>query len=155
MPRGRRTLNRFDLRAANDAVERQTEDEEEREEEEEEEEGEEEESEEAKDEAEEEEGEEPEEGDEEAPPPKKKPKAKPAKAAKPPKTATKRTREKKIVRMKLVWAVFNNSNQRVASFEYPKRSDADALAAKLTTEKKNTHFVQGVKEPMEEKEKKE
>ena len=155
MPRGRRTLNRFDLRDANDAAERQADEEEEHEEEKEEEEGDEDGDEEASDESAEEEAEEPEDGDEDAPPPKKKAKAKPAKPAKAPKTATKRTREKKIIRMKMVWAVFNNSNQRVASFDYPKRNEADALAAKLTTEKKNTHFVQGVKEPIEEKEKKE
>jgi hypothetical protein len=147
-------MNRFDLRAANDAAERQSEDEEEVEEEEEETEEDEEPSDEAEgEEAVEEETGGDEESDEEAPP-KKRAKAKP----KAPKAATakpKRTREKKIVRMKQVWAVFNNSNQRVAAFEYPKRSDADALAAKLTADKKSTHFVQPVKEPIEEKEKKE
>ena len=61
------------------------------------------------------------------------------------------TSSPKITRMKVVWGVFSNSNQRVATFDYPKRKDADDLAAKLTTDKKSTHFVQPVKEPMEEK----
>ena len=53
--------------------------------------------------------------------------------------------------MKVVWGVFNNSNQRVATYDYPKRKDADEHAAKLTADKKNTHFVQPVKEAIEEK----
>ena len=56
--------------------------------------------------------------------------------------------------MKVVWGVFNNSNVRVAVFDYNKRKDADELAAKLKSDKKSTHFVQPVKEPMEEKEEK-
>jgi len=77
-----------------------------------------------------------------------------AKAAKAPK-AKSRTRTPKVTRMKVVWGVFNNSNQRVATFDYPKRKDADDLASKLTSDKKATHFVQPVKEPMEEKKEKE
>ncbi len=38
----------------------------------------------------------------------------------------------------------------VASYEYPKRTDAEAHAARLTAEKRNTHFVQPVKEPIVE-----
>lgn len=72
------------------------------------------------------------------------------KAAKPAKPRT-RTRAAKIVRMKVVWGVFNNSNQRVAVFDYPQRQEADDLAAKLRTDKKSAHFVQPVKEPIEEK----
>jgi hypothetical protein len=47
--------------------------------------------------------------------------------------------------------VFNNPNQRIAVFDYPKRKDAEELAAKLKADKRTTHFVQAVKEPMEEK----
>ena len=71
------------------------------------------------------------------------------KAAKP--KATKRTRTPKVVRMKAVWTVFDNSNRKVAVYEYPRRQEAIDHAAKLTIDKKNTHFVQMVKEPMEEK----
>jgi hypothetical protein len=62
-----------------------------------------------------------------------------------------RSRAAKIVRLKVVWGVFNNSNQRVAVFEYPKRQEADELAARLRTEKRGMFFVQAVKEPMEQK----
>jgi hypothetical protein len=150
---GRRILNRKDLRADFDAAERRKTDDEEVDEEEE-----------AKDDDDEEDEDEEEEGeaaegaddatevdedeDEEAEvlPKKKK------KVVKEPKPKAKsRTRTAKIVRMKVVWGVFNNSNQRVAAYEYPKRKEADDHAAKLTADKKSTHFVQPVKEPIEEK----
>jgi hypothetical protein len=151
----RRILNRKDLRADFDAAEQrrkdeaeETEDEEEEgdeDEEEDEESGEEDEAEEGGEEA----GGEGDEEEEEAP----KKKKKPAKAPKPakPKATKSRSRAAKVVRMKVVWGVFNNSNQRVATYDYPKRKDADEHAAKLTADKKNTHFVQPVKEPIEEK----
>jgi hypothetical protein len=56
--------------------------------------------------------------------------------------------------MRVVWGVFNNSHQMVASYEYPKKADAEAHAARLMGEKKSTHFVQPVKEPIEEKKEK-
>jgi hypothetical protein len=80
--------------------------------------------------------------------PKKKKKVKPKPVAKP--KAKPRSRAVKVVRMRVVWGVFNNSHQMVATYEYPKKSDADARAAQLTTEKRNTHFVQPVKEPIVE-----
>jgi hypothetical protein len=85
--------------------------------------------------------------DEEAAPKKKKPKPK-------PKAKPKRTRVAKVIRMRVVWGVFNNSHQMVASYEYPKKDEADAHAAKLIADKKTTHFVQPVKEPIEEKKEK-
>ena len=81
--------------------------------------------------------------DEDAPPKKKKPKAK-------PKPKPKRTRVAKVTRMRVLWGVFNNSHQMVASFDYPKKDDAEAHAAKLIADKKTTHFVQPVKEAIEE-----
>lgn len=81
--------------------------------------------------------------------PKKKKKKKVVKPVKP--KAKPRTRTPKVVRKKVVWGVFNNSNQRVATYEYPKRKEADEHAARLTTDKKQTHFVQPVKEAIEEK----
>jgi len=81
--------------------------------------------------------------DEEAPKKKKKPKAK--QKAKP-----KRTRVAKVARMRVMWAVFNNSNQKVAAYDYPQKADAEAHAARLTADKKSTHFVQVIKEPIEE-----
>ncbi len=57
--------------------------------------------------------------------------------------------------MRVVWGVFNNSHQCVATYEYPKREEADQHAARLTTDKRSTHFVQPVKEAIEEKKEKE
>jgi hypothetical protein len=149
---GRRILNRKELRADFDAAERRKGDDEdvvdeeaEDEDEDEEEKGEDEEEAEAG----EAEGEEDDEDAVEAPPKKKKA-AKAPKAAKP----KSRSRAAKITRMRMVWGVFNNSHQCVATFEYPKRKDAEAHAAKLTADKKNTHFVQPVKETIEEKKEK-
>jgi len=151
----RRVLNRKDLRNDFDAAERRKTDEEETEEEEEEEGDEDEEAEEeageetdAEAEVEDEEGEASEDDEEK---PKKKKKAIPKPKAKPKAKAKPRSRAAKIVRMKVVWGVFNNSNQRIAVYEYPKRKEADDHAARLTADKKNTHFVQPVKEPIEEK----
>jgi hypothetical protein len=143
---GRRILNRKDLRADYEAAERRKADDEEVDEEEEA--GDEDEDEEEEGGEEEAEGDEEEvdEADEEEAPPKKK--KKPVKEVKPKKT---RSRAAKIIRMKVVWGVFNNSNQRVAVYEYPKRKEADDHAARLTSDKKSTHFVQPVKEPIEEK----
>jgi hypothetical protein len=152
----RRILNRKDLRADFDAAERRKTDEEEvdeteeESEEDEEEEGETEGEGEGDEEAAEADDEEGggDEDDEDAPKKKKKKKVKP-KVVKP--KAKPRTRTAKVTRMKVVWGVFNNSNQRVATYDYPKRKEADEHAAKLTADKKNTHFVQPVKEAMEEK----
>ena len=134
----RRILNRKDLRADYEAAERRKEEEvDEEEETDEEEDGEDEEV---------EEDVEDEEIDEEEGTPKKR------KPAKEPKPKTKpRSRSAKVTRMKVVWGVFNNSNQRVAVYDYPKRKEAEDHASRLTADKKSTHFVQPVKEPMEEK----
>ena len=136
----RRILNRKDLRADYDAAERRMQDGEEENGV-----GEETESEEEGDlESEEEPAGEEEPEVEEEKPKKRKPAAK-ATRAKP------RSRAAKVVRMKVLWGVFNNSNQRVAVFDYPQRQLAHEHAAKLSTDKKSTFFVQPVKEPIEEK----
>ncbi len=156
---GRRILNRKELRDNFDAAERRKPgeeeevvdeeadgDEEEDEEEDAEDKGEEEEDAEAVEVADDEE-------DEDGEPAPKKKKA--AKVAKPKAAKPKsRSRAAKVVRLRLVWGVFNNSHQCVASYEYPKRKDAEAHAAKLMADKKTTHFVQPVKEPIEEKKEK-
>jgi hypothetical protein len=149
MGRSRRTLDRRALRADNEAAERrkpddevdETEEEEESDEDEEEEDGE-------ASEAEEEGGEGGEDEEEEKPKPKPKPKKKaPAK----PRATKSRSRAAKVTRMKVVWGVFSNSHQMVEEFEYPKKKDAEELAAKLTADKKSGHpfFLQPVKKPME------
>ncbi len=146
MARGR-IQNRMEKRAEHEAYERrQGEDEEEQDDDEEE----------ADDEGDEEEaagddeaGDEEAGDDEEAPPPPKKKKA--AKPAKEPKKPKSRSRAAKVSRMKMVWGVFNNSNVRVAAYEFRQRNEAEEHAARLTTDKKSTHFVQPVKEPIEER----
>ena len=137
---GRRILNRKEMRADYDEAERRNKDEDQEAEGELEEEAEAEE-EEAEGEDEEEAGEEEEEGVA----------AKKKKVAAPKAKPKSRARTAKVVRMRVVWGVFNNSNQQVASYEYPRKQDAEAHAAKLTADKKSTHFVQPFKEPMEEK----
>jgi len=150
----RRILNRKEMRADFDAAEQRTKDEdetadEEEGDEEEDEEGDEEEGEEESD----EEGEEEAGGDDDDEAPKKK-KPKKVKAPPKPKATKSRARTVKVVRMRVVWGVFNNSHQMVASYEYPKKADAEAHAAKLMADKRQTHFVQPVKEPIEEKKEK-
>jgi cobalamin biosynthesis protein CobT len=136
----RRILNRKDLRADFEAAERRKQEDDEDEEE-----GDEEESDESDDAAEaEDDDSEADEEEEEAP----KKKKKVVKAVKP-----KRTRTPKHVRMKVVWGVYNNSNQCVAKFDYPKRKEAEEHAAKLSAAKNppQTFFIQPVKEAMDEK----
>jgi cobalamin biosynthesis protein CobT len=159
---GRRVLNRKELRNDYDAAERtaakeEDETEEEEEGEEEEEEGEEESEEEGEESEEDEEaaGDEEEGGDEDDEEGTRKKKKKKVKVKAPPKAKAKpRSRAAKIVRMRVVWGVFNNSNQMVASYEYPKKSEAEAHAARLMADKRSTHFVQPVKEAIEEKKEK-
>jgi hypothetical protein len=144
---GRRILNRKDLRADFDAAERRKEgeepeeDEEEGDEDDDEEEGDEEEEEGAGD-----------EDDEDEPKPKKKKKKK---VVAPPKEKKTRTRTPKVVRMRVVWGVYNNSHQCVATYEYPRKAEAEQHAARLMADKRSTHFIQPVKEPWEDREKKE
>lgn len=137
----RRILNRKDLRADYEAAERRKqEDEDELDDEDED-------TDESDDEVEAEQEGEDEDEEEEVEAPKKKKKA-PAKEAKP-----KRSRTAKQVRMKVVWGVYNNSNQCVAKFDYPKRKEAEEHAAKLAAAKTppQPFFVQPIKEAMEEK----
>jgi hypothetical protein len=83
--------------------------------------------------------------DEEVPVVKKKKKA----AAKEPKP--KRTRAPKHVRQKVVWVVYDNSNKRIATYDYPKKQEAEEHAARLKEDKKMTFYVQPLKENIEEK----
>lgn len=137
----RRILNRKDLRADFEAAERRKTDEDEVEGDEEETDEDEGDEEEASD----EDAGEGDEGDEEEAPKPKKKKA-PAKEPKP-----KRVRAPKVVRLKAVWGVFDNSNKRIATYEYPKEKEAREHAARLHADKRTTYFVQLLKEPMEEK----
>ena len=62
-----------------------------------------------------------------------------------------RAKTAKEVRLKAFWGVFNQSMKRVALFEYSQRKQADKKAAELSTNPpKSPHFVQPVKEVIEE-----
>ena len=52
--------------------------------------------------------------------------------------------------MKAFWGVFNHSLRRVALFEYSQREAAEKKAKELTVPDKDLHFVQLVKEVIEE-----
>ena len=72
-------------------------------------------------------------------PPERKPRSEPAeRRPKPPAKA----------RMKVVWAVCDLGGRTVASFDYTRKADAEALAAQLKAKGKGNHFVRSVKEPM-------
>ena len=74
--------------------------------------------------------------------------AKPVKKA--PAKRKSRAKVAKEVRLKAFWGVFNQSLRRVAVFEYSQRPEADKKAADLTESQKTPHFVQLVKEVIEE-----
>lgn len=69
------------------------------------------------------------------------------------KTAKKRTsRSKEPVdsRKKVFWGVFSQSLKRVATFEFDQKKEAVAKAEALSQSGKSPHFVQKVKEVIEE-----
>jgi hypothetical protein len=50
--------------------------------------------------------------------------------------------------MRVVWAVCDIGGRTVATFDYPNKADAEALAAQLKARGKGEHFLRSVKEPM-------
>ena len=83
------------------------------------------------------------EGQEEGAPAKTKEKKAPAKRKSRAKVA-------KEVRLKAFWGVFNQTLRRISLFEYSQRAEADKKAAELSESQKTPHFVQLVKEIIEE-----
>jgi len=73
---------------------------------------------------------------------------KPAKAKAPKRKS--RAKSAKEVRLKAFWGVFNQSLRRIALFEYSERDQADKKAQELSGSQKTPHFVQLVKEVIEE-----
>ncbi len=61
-----------------------------------------------------------------------------------------RAKEPVIVRQKLYWGVFNHTMKRVALFEYSQKKQAEKKATDLDKAGKSTHFVQKVKEAIQE-----
>ena len=72
------------------------------------------------------------------------------KTAKKPTARKSRAKTAKEVRLKAFWGVFNQSMKRIAVFEYADRKQADKKAAEMTASGKSPHFVQLVKEVIEE-----
>ena len=54
------------------------------------------------------------------------------------------------VRLKLFWGVFNQSMKRVALYEFSQQKEAEKRAEDLSKGGKSPHFVQKVKEVIEE-----
>ena len=83
--------------------------------------------------------------------PKKKKAANTAKTAKK-KTVKRKSRKKAAteVRLKLFWGVFSQSLKRVALYDFSQKKQADKKAADLNASGKAPHFVQKVKEVIEE-----
>ena len=78
-------------------------------------------------------------------------KKKKKKAAKKKAAKKKRTRKAAAeVRMKLYWGVFSQSMKRVALYEFNQRKQAEKKAQDLSKSGKSPHFVQRVKEAIEE-----
>lgn len=71
-------------------------------------------------------------------------------AKKKPVKRKSRAKTAKEVRLKAFWGVFNQSMKRVALFDYSQRKQADKKAVDLSTSAKTPHFVQPVKEVIEE-----
>ena len=78
---------------------------------------------------------------------KKKAPAKKKTAAK--KKTTKAASSRSAGRMRLVWAVCDQSGSPVKQYNYPERDEADKEAARLTASKGKLHFVRKEKVPME------
>ena len=68
------------------------------------------------------------------------------------KAAKRKSRAKKAVdiRMKLYWGVFSQSLKRVALYEFSQKKQAEQKALDMNKTGKSPHFVQKVKEAIEE-----
>jgi hypothetical protein len=69
------------------------------------------------------------------------------------KTPTKRksrAKATKEVRLKAFWGVFNQGLKRIALYDYSQKKEAQAKAEELSASGKSPHFIQPVKEVIEE-----
>lgn len=73
-----------------------------------------------------------------------------AKKKKTTKKRASRSKEPADTRKKVFWGVFSQSLKRVATFEFDQKKDALAKAETLSQSGKSPHFVQKVKEVIEE-----
>lgn len=61
-----------------------------------------------------------------------------------------RAKATKEVRLKAFWGVFNQSLKRIALYDYSQKKEAQAKAEELSASGKSPHFVQPVKEVIED-----
>ena len=73
-----------------------------------------------------------------------------AKAAKTPTKRKSRAKSAKDIRLKAFWGVFNQTLKRVALFEYSEKKKAEKMASELTASGKSPHFVQLVKDVVQD-----
>ena len=70
------------------------------------------------------------------------------------KAVKRKTRKKKVdpadLRVRLFWGVFNQSLKRIALYEFSQKKQAEKKAADLSASGKSPHFVQRVKEIIED-----
>lgn len=71
-------------------------------------------------------------------------------AKKTPTKRKSRSKAAKDIRLKAFWGVFNQSLKRVALFEFNEKKKADKAAKDLSASGKSPHFVQPVKEVIQE-----
>ena len=74
----------------------------------------------------------------------------PKKKATRKKATRKRTKTVEEARKRLFWGVFNHQLKRVALFDFTQKKAAEEKAEELSKGGKNLHFVQKVKEAIEE-----
>ncbi|MGI9457063.1 MAG: hypothetical protein ACR2NU_10900 [Aeoliella sp.] len=61
-----------------------------------------------------------------------------------------RAKAAKEIRLKAYWGVFNQSLRRIALYEFNQKKEAEKKAKELSGTGKSPHFVQPVKEAIEE-----
>ena len=74
----------------------------------------------------------------------------PSTPARPPRPepAERRPAPEPKARLKVVWAVCDQGGRTVATFDYPRKADAEAFAAGLKARGKGNHFLRAIKAPM-------
>lgn len=82
--------------------------------------------------------------------PAKKTPVKKAPAKKAPAKRKSRSKAAKDIRLKAFWGVFNQNLKRVALFEFSEKKKAEKTAKELSASGKSPHFVQPVKEVIQE-----
>jgi len=72
------------------------------------------------------------------------------KTAKKPTKRKSRAKEPAVIRLKLLWGVYNQSMKCVAKYDYVHKKAAEQKAAELTASGKSPHFIQKLKETITE-----